>query len=234
MHVRASAMTLTTAFVMTGLLAGASLPAFSTEPQPAPPSSAPTFATPAVAPLSAPPAKAPGAGPAPPAAVVAPSPDAAAAAEATARSAHALGYSPRVRDGKTVYCRKESKVGTRLESTTCVTAEQVSALVIRAQGNRESVVDLQRESYKSARRRLGPKHKPTQRPYVSLIPRPQLRRAAIAYALLVGLQGVCTRYFLAERVRFELTSPVKGCRFSRPVHSTALPPLRRLRRGSGL
>jgi hypothetical protein len=31
---------------------------------------------------------------------------------------------------------------------------------------------------------------------------------------------------LAERVRFELTSPVKGLRFSRPVHSTALPPLR--------
>src|SRR5258706_13536228 len=31
---------------------------------------------------------------------------------------------------------------------------------------------------------------------------------------------------LAERVRFELTSPVRGCRFSRPVHSTALPPLR--------
>src|SRR5882762_3054190 len=30
---------------------------------------------------------------------------------------------------------------------------------------------------------------------------------------------------LAERVRFELTSPVRGCRFSRPVHSTALPPL---------
>ena len=31
---------------------------------------------------------------------------------------------------------------------------------------------------------------------------------------------------LAERVRFELTSPLRGCRFSRPVHSTALPPLR--------
>jgi hypothetical protein len=30
---------------------------------------------------------------------------------------------------------------------------------------------------------------------------------------------------VAERVRFELTSPVKGLRFSRPVHSTALPPL---------
>jgi hypothetical protein len=33
---------------------------------------------------------------------------------------------------------------------------------------------------------------------------------------------------MAERVRFELTSPVKGLRFSRPVHSTALPPLRYL------
>src|SRR5665213_1758918 len=31
---------------------------------------------------------------------------------------------------------------------------------------------------------------------------------------------------MAERVRFELTSPVKGLRFSRPVHSTTLPPLR--------
>jgi len=31
--------------------------------------------------------------------------------------------------------------------------------------------------------------------------------------------------FLAERVRFELTKPLRVCRFSRPVHSTALPPL---------
>jgi hypothetical protein len=31
---------------------------------------------------------------------------------------------------------------------------------------------------------------------------------------------------LAERVRFELTNPVRGLRFSRPVQSTALPPLR--------
>ena len=42
--------------------------------------------------------------------------------------------------------------------------------------------------------------------------------------------GVNLIQVLAERVRFELTSPVKGCRFSRPVHSTALPPLRRGRR----
>src|ERR1017187_3733166 len=36
-------------------------------------------------------------------------------------------------------------------------------------------------------------------------------------------------FLLAERVRFELTSPVKGLRFSRPVQSTALPPLLRRR-----
>jgi hypothetical protein len=144
MQVQGSTMRLTTALIMSGLLAGASLPASSSAPELAPPSSAPTFATPAVAPLSAPPAKAPGSSPAPSAAAVAPSPDAAAAAAATAKSAHDLGYFPKVRDGKTVYCHKEAKVGTRLESTTCVTPEQVSALVIRAQGNRDSAVDLQR------------------------------------------------------------------------------------------
>ncbi len=39
---------------------------------------------------------------------------------------------------------------------------------------------------------------------------------------LIGGNGL---FLLAERVRFELTSPVKGLRFSRPVQSTALPPL---------
>jgi hypothetical protein len=146
MQVRSLAMTLTTAVVLTGLLASANLPASSAEAQAAPSSSAPTFATPAVPPLNAPPARAPGANPAPAAIAVAPSPDAAAAAAATAKSAHVLGYSPRVRDGKTVYCHKEAKVGTRLELTTCVTPEQVSALIIRAQGNKDSVVDLQREA----------------------------------------------------------------------------------------
>lgn len=38
--------------------------------------------------------------------------------------------------------------------------------------------------------------------------------------LNVGLYG-----YLAERARFELAGPVKVLRFSRPVHSTALPPL---------
>ena len=31
---------------------------------------------------------------------------------------------------------------------------------------------------------------------------------------------------VAEGERFELSIPVKACRFSRPVHSTALPTLR--------
>ena len=35
-------------------------------------------------------------------------------------------------------------------------------------------------------------------------------------------------FLVAERVRFELTRAVRPCRFSRPVHSTALPPLRRV------
>jgi hypothetical protein len=34
-----------------------------------------------------------------------------------------------------------------------------------------------------------------------------------------------TSLLLAERGRFELPSPVKGCQFSRLVQSTALPPL---------
>ena len=147
MHVRSSAISLTAALVLAGLLAGAGLPASSAEPQAAPPSSAPTFATPAVAPLSAPPAKGPGASLAPTTPAAAPSPDAAASAAATAKAAHDLGYFPRVHDGKTVYCHKEAKVGTRFESTTCVTPEQVSALIIRAQGNKDSVVDLQREAH---------------------------------------------------------------------------------------
>ncbi len=39
-----------------------------------------------------------------------------------------------------------------------------------------------------------------------------------------------SRMVMAERGRFELPKLLRACRFSRPVHSTALPPLRR--RGS--
>ena len=40
-------------------------------------------------------------------------------------------------------------------------------------------------------------------------------------------RGQTRTFGLAERVRFELTSPVKGLRFSRPVRSTTPPPLLR-------
>lgn len=39
-----------------------------------------------------------------------------------------------------------------------------------------------------------------------------------------SLKGVFL--FMADGVRFELTNSVKSRRFSRPVHSTALPPIR--------
>ena len=37
-------------------------------------------------------------------------------------------------------------------------------------------------------------------------------------------------YFMAEGVGFEPTVPLRGLRFSRPVHSTALPPFHVLAR----
>jgi len=93
----------------------------------------------ATAPLSAAPTSA-GPTAAAPAAAAAPKADDPAA---LAKAAATQGYKPRQRDGKTVYCRKESKVGTRFESTTCITQEQVAAVVKRGEGNRDSVEELQ-------------------------------------------------------------------------------------------
>jgi len=98
------------------------------EPQ-APPSANPATATASAAPTAA-----------VPAASAAPKADDPAA---LAKAAATQGYKPRQRDGKTVYCRKESKVGTRFESTTCITQEQVAAVVKRGEGNRDSVEELQ-------------------------------------------------------------------------------------------
>jgi len=42
--------------------------------------------------------------------------------------------------------------------------------------------------------------------------------------------GIFAAQKLAERVRFELTEPAKARQFSRLVHSTALPPLRILKK----
>ncbi len=65
-------------------------------------------------------------------------------AKAIASAAHSLGYKARQHEGKTIYCKSESKVGTSFQTTTCLSEDQVMATVKRAEGNRDSVEALQR------------------------------------------------------------------------------------------
>jgi hypothetical protein len=65
-------------------------------------------------------------------------------AGAIAKAAHSLGYKSRQHDGKTIYCRSETKVGTSFQTTTCLTEDQVTATVKRNEGNKDSVEALQR------------------------------------------------------------------------------------------
>ncbi len=43
-----------------------------------------------------------------------------------------------------MYCKKETKVGTNFQTTTCLTEDQVMATVKRSEGNKDSVEALQR------------------------------------------------------------------------------------------
>ncbi len=61
-----------------------------------------------------------------------------------AKQAASVGYKARQQGGKTVYCRKAPEVGTRLETTTCISKEQVSAVLARSQGNKDSIDGMQR------------------------------------------------------------------------------------------
>jgi hypothetical protein len=67
-------------------------------------------------------------------------------AEATMKAARSLGYVPRNHKGTIVYCRSEQQIGTRFESTTCISQEQVASAVERTVGNRDSVEDMQKKS----------------------------------------------------------------------------------------
>ena len=69
-----------------------------------------------------------------------------AEAEATAKMAASLGYVPRKRAGVIVYCRTEPQIGSHFETTTCITAEQVTSAAKRSEGNRDSVEAMQRKS----------------------------------------------------------------------------------------
>ena len=99
-------------------------------------STAPTARAPVAAHAASAAAKAPATAPAPVT-------DDAAAMMAAARS---LGYVPRTHNGTIVYCRTEPQIGTRVQSTTCISQEQVASAVERSVGNRDSVEDLQRKS----------------------------------------------------------------------------------------
>jgi len=139
--------TMTLAFMAAPIFVSAL--SLAAEPNSAVPSSAPTFATPAVAPLAAPPAKAPDAAhPATAAAAATPTQPATVAAkldtEASAKQAKTLGYTPRLRDGKTVYCKRDASIGTRLESLKCLTEDQMTAMWKRHVENQDSVAAMQR------------------------------------------------------------------------------------------
>jgi hypothetical protein len=65
-------------------------------------------------------------------------------AEALAQSAHDLGYTKKLLDGKTVYyCKSDATIGTRLASTKCYTEVQMAAVVQRSAANRESVQEME-------------------------------------------------------------------------------------------
>jgi hypothetical protein len=64
--------------------------------------------------------------------------------EAIAKAAHSLGYKAKQHEGKTFYCKSETKVGTNLPSTSCLSEDQVMATVKRSEGNRDTIEDLQR------------------------------------------------------------------------------------------
>ncbi len=65
---------------------------------------------------------------------------------ATLEVARSLGYAPRVHNGTVVYCRKDAALGTRFESTSCISQEQVAAAAMRTTGNQASIADAQRHS----------------------------------------------------------------------------------------
>ncbi len=67
-----------------------------------------------------------------------------------AQAAHSLGYTPRMRQDKLVYCKREAEIGTRLQHMSCYTSEEMTAVVQRSQNNKDSVSQIQRsEMYQS-------------------------------------------------------------------------------------
>jgi hypothetical protein len=137
--------------LMAAALLLAAIAGFAAEPAPAPSASAPSTAAPIPASTATTPTAVPSASPSPsPSASTAPAPVSASDSSAIAKAAHSLGYKSHQQEGKTVYCKKESKVGTNFQTTTCLTEDQVMATVKRSEGNRDSIEALQRAFLASA------------------------------------------------------------------------------------
>jgi hypothetical protein len=57
-----------------------------------------------------------------------------------------LGLTPRQHGDTTVYCRTEAAIGTRLQTMTCYTRDELPALAKRMVGNQEAVEDIRKKS----------------------------------------------------------------------------------------
>jgi invasion protein IalB len=60
-----------------------------------------------------------------------------ATGNAVARAKAPSGYSAKTRNGETVYCKKVARIGSNLETETCMTAAQVDELERRADWERQ-------------------------------------------------------------------------------------------------
>jgi hypothetical protein len=66
--------------------------------------------------------------------------------DALTKAARTEGYVPRIHSGTVVFCRTEPQIGTRLQSTSCISQADVANVVQRSIDNRNSVEALQRKS----------------------------------------------------------------------------------------
>jgi len=66
--------------------------------------------------------------------------------DALTKAARSQGYVPRTHNGTVVFCRTEPQVGTRLQSTSCISQADVANVVQRSIENKDSVEAMQRKS----------------------------------------------------------------------------------------
>jgi hypothetical protein len=65
---------------------------------------------------------------------------------ALTKAARSEGYTPRTRNGTVVFCKTDQQIGTRFQSMSCISQDDVALVVQRAQDQRNDVQALQRKS----------------------------------------------------------------------------------------